>query len=119
MLAVSLASGSSCGATCTTAVTAVLHRDSLRTECGGSCSCNANQTCDAGTGTCEWNDEVDYDEGEFERPGVATVLVEQRVDAVLSVADRVSFIENGHNLETLDADALRRDHAIIERHLGV
>ncbi len=51
--------------------------------------------------------------------GVGIILVEQRVDAVLSVADRVSFIENGHNLETLDADALRRDHAIIERHLGV
>ena len=27
--------------------------------------------------------------------GVSTILVEQRVDAVLSVADRVSFIENG------------------------
>ena len=27
--------------------------------------------------------------------GVSTILVEQRVDAVLSVADRVAFIENG------------------------
>ena len=32
--------------------------------------------------------------------GVSTILVEQRVDAVLSVADRVSFIENGRNRET-------------------
>ncbi len=51
--------------------------------------------------------------------GVAVLLVEQRVDAVLSVADRVAFIENGRNLETLPAEALRADHAIIERHLGV
>lgn len=51
--------------------------------------------------------------------GVAILLVEQRVDAVLSVADRVAFIENGQNLETLDADVLRADHTILERHLGV
>ena len=51
--------------------------------------------------------------------GVAVLLVEQRVDAVLSIADRVAFIENGHNLETLDAAAIRADHGIVERHLGV
>ncbi|MDF1717932.1 MAG: ABC transporter ATP-binding protein [Antarcticimicrobium sp.] len=51
--------------------------------------------------------------------GVGILLVEQRVDAVLSVADRVAFIENGRNLETLEADTLRRDHRLIERHLGV
>jgi branched-chain amino acid transport system ATP-binding protein len=51
--------------------------------------------------------------------GVAIILVEQRVDAVLSVADRVSFIENGRNLETLDADALRDDPSVLEQHLGV
>jgi len=51
--------------------------------------------------------------------GVAIILVEQRVDAVLSVADRVSFIENGRNLETLKAADLRQDHSIIEHHLGV
>ena len=51
--------------------------------------------------------------------GVGILLVEQRVDAVLSVADRVAFIENGQNLETLEAEALRRDHGLIERHLGV
>ncbi len=51
--------------------------------------------------------------------GTAVLLVEQRVDAVLSIADRVAFIENGRNLETLDAAALRADHRIIERHLGV
>ncbi|SFT88817.1 ABC transporter ATP-binding protein [Sedimentitalea nanhaiensis] len=51
--------------------------------------------------------------------GVAVLLVEQRVDAVLAVADRVAFIENGRNLETLDAAALRADHDILQRHLGV
>lgn len=51
--------------------------------------------------------------------GVAIILVEQRVDAVLSVADRVSFIENGRNLETLRGEDLRQDHSIIEHHLGV
>ncbi len=51
--------------------------------------------------------------------GVAVLLVEQRLDAVLSVADRVAVIENGRNRETLDAAGLRADPAILERHLGV
>lgn len=51
--------------------------------------------------------------------GVAIILVEQRVDAVLSVADRVAFIENGRNLETMNATVLRDDPGILERHLGV
>lgn len=51
--------------------------------------------------------------------GVAILLVEQRVDAVLSVADRVAFIENGRNGDILSADALRADHSIVERYVGV
>ena len=51
--------------------------------------------------------------------GVAILLVEQRVDAVLSVADRVAFIENGRNVETMSADVLRRDHSIVDRYVGV
>jgi branched-chain amino acid transport system ATP-binding protein len=51
--------------------------------------------------------------------GVAILLVEQRVDAVLSVADRVAFIENGRNLETLPAARLRAEPEILHRHLGV
>ena len=51
--------------------------------------------------------------------GVGILLVEQRVEAVLSVADRVCFIEHGRNLETLKAGALRQDPAIVARHLGV
>ncbi len=51
--------------------------------------------------------------------GVAVLLVEQRVDAVLSVADRVAFIENGRNGETLDAGVLRADHRLVEKYVGV
>ena len=51
--------------------------------------------------------------------GVAVLLVEQRVEAVLQVADRVSFIENGRNLETLDAAELRAAPDLLRLHLGV
>jgi branched-chain amino acid transport system ATP-binding protein len=51
--------------------------------------------------------------------GVSTILVEQRVDAVLSLADRVTFIENGRTRETLGIDALRADPAIVKRYVGV
>jgi branched-chain amino acid transport system ATP-binding protein len=51
--------------------------------------------------------------------GVAILLVEQRIDAVLSVADRVTFIENGHSRETMQAADLTAHHEIIDRYLGV
>ncbi len=51
--------------------------------------------------------------------GVAVLLVEQRVDAVLSVADRVAFLENGRMARIVPADELRADHAMIDRYLGV
>jgi branched-chain amino acid transport system ATP-binding protein len=51
--------------------------------------------------------------------GVAVLLVEQRVDAVLSVADRVTFIENGRAMETLPAEKLRADHGLVDRYVGV
>jgi branched-chain amino acid transport system ATP-binding protein len=51
--------------------------------------------------------------------GVSTILVEQRVDAVLSVADRVSFIENGRNRETVGVEKLREDPAFVQRYVGV
>ncbi|MDR9393848.1 MAG: ABC transporter ATP-binding protein [Roseovarius sp.] len=50
---------------------------------------------------------------------VAVLLIEQRVDAVLSLADRVAFIENGQPGEVLPADTLRADHALVERYVGV
>ncbi|MCG6904948.1 MAG: ABC transporter ATP-binding protein [Rhodobacter sp.] len=51
--------------------------------------------------------------------GVAILLIEQHIDAVLSVADRVTFIENGQARETRDASDLSADHGIVERYLGV
>ncbi|RUU13947.1 ABC transporter ATP-binding protein [Mesorhizobium sp. USDA-HM6] len=51
--------------------------------------------------------------------GVSTILVEQRVDAVLSVADRVSFIENGRNRETVEVEELRADPSAVRRYVGV
>jgi branched-chain amino acid transport system ATP-binding protein len=51
--------------------------------------------------------------------GVTILLVEQRVDAVLSIADRISFIENGRHRETHHAETLRADPAAIHRYVGV
>jgi branched-chain amino acid transport system ATP-binding protein len=51
--------------------------------------------------------------------GVSTILVEQRVDAVLPVADRVSFIENGRVRETVDVARLRDDPELVKRYVGV
>ena len=50
---------------------------------------------------------------------LAVVLVEQRIDAVLSIADQVVFVENGRTLETTDTDALRDAPDKLHRYLGV
>jgi len=51
--------------------------------------------------------------------GVAVLLVEQRLDAVLSVADRVAFLENGRLAEDMPTEALRTDRSRAARYLGV
>jgi len=51
--------------------------------------------------------------------GVATILVEQRVETALAVADRVAFIENGVMRETVTPDALRADRSLLHRYVGV
>ena len=51
--------------------------------------------------------------------GVAVILVEQRIDAVLSIADKVTFIENGRDLETVTADHLQQHPELLKQHLGV
>lgn len=51
--------------------------------------------------------------------GFAIVLVEQRIDAVLSLADRVTMIENGRAVETLTAKKLEGSPEKIKRYLGV
>ena len=51
--------------------------------------------------------------------GVATLLVEQRVEAVHAVADRVSFIENGAMRETIPGAELDTHSALFHRYVGV
>jgi branched-chain amino acid transport system ATP-binding protein len=51
--------------------------------------------------------------------GVSTILVEQRVDAVLSIADRVAFVENGRNRDTVDVAQLRAEPDMVRRYVGV
>jgi branched-chain amino acid transport system ATP-binding protein len=51
--------------------------------------------------------------------GVSTILVEQRVDAVLPIADRIAFVEHGRVTETAPVSALRDDMALVRRYLGV
>jgi branched-chain amino acid transport system ATP-binding protein len=51
--------------------------------------------------------------------GVSTILVEQRVDAVLSLADRVAFVENGVNRETVPVENVRADPDYVRRYVGV
>jgi branched-chain amino acid transport system ATP-binding protein len=45
--------------------------------------------------------------------------VEQRVDAVLAIADQVVFLENGRSLETTDTENLRAAPEKLHRYLGV
>jgi branched-chain amino acid transport system ATP-binding protein len=51
--------------------------------------------------------------------GVTTILVEQRVDAVLPVADRVAFVENGRITATMNVDELRKDRHAIDKYVGI
>lgn len=51
--------------------------------------------------------------------GAAILLVEQRIDAVLEIADAVHVIENGRNAESFDAAALTRAPERLRAHLGV
>jgi branched-chain amino acid transport system ATP-binding protein len=50
---------------------------------------------------------------------VATILVEQRVEAALSVADRVAFIENGSVKQISDVASLEADPAPLHHYVGV
>jgi branched-chain amino acid transport system ATP-binding protein len=56
---------------------------------------------------------------ELRSQGVAVLLVEQRVDAVLPVADRVAFIENGRTRDVVDVETLRGDLTLVHRYVGV
>ncbi len=51
--------------------------------------------------------------------GVAVVLVEQRVEAVLKMADRVAFMAQGRVAETADAASLEPGARVFRDHVGV
>lgn len=51
--------------------------------------------------------------------GVATVLVEQRVSAVLGMADRVAFMDQGRMAEVLDCPGLQADAPQFRQYVGV
>ena len=51
--------------------------------------------------------------------GVATVLVEQRVEAVLSMADRVAFMDHGRVAEVVPGAGLRGDAPQFAAYVGV
>jgi branched-chain amino acid transport system ATP-binding protein len=50
---------------------------------------------------------------------VAILLVEQRVDAVLSIANRVVFLENGRSHPVIDAGELKTNPDLLHRFIGV
>ncbi len=51
--------------------------------------------------------------------GTAILLVEHRMDAVLEVADRVAFVENGRNGAVMTVEEVRADTSVAARYLGV
>jgi branched-chain amino acid transport system ATP-binding protein len=51
--------------------------------------------------------------------GVSVVLVEQRLDAVLELADRVAFLETGRLRALVPAERLREDPALAATYAGV
>ncbi len=51
--------------------------------------------------------------------GVGILLVEQKVDAVLRVADRVALIENGRMVREATPAELRAEPEVLLRHVGV
>ena len=51
--------------------------------------------------------------------GVAVILVEQRTEAILGLADQVVFLENGRCQETVNAKVLKERPELFQRYLGV
>ena len=51
--------------------------------------------------------------------GVGVVLVEHHIDTVLSIADRVAFVENGRCPEIADVAELQIDQQKIHHYLGI
>ena len=52
---------------------------------------------------------------EMKNNGLAVILVEQHVDAVLSVADRVTFVEHGVDAETVEITQLKEQPELVRQ----
>lgn len=50
---------------------------------------------------------------------VAIILVEQRTDTILPIADTVTFIENGRERDTMPIQSLRDNPQLLHRYVGV
>ena len=55
----------------------------------------------------------------LKQQNVAIILVEQRVEAVLEIADRVLFVENGRSALETTPEALQTDKELLHRYIGV
>jgi branched-chain amino acid transport system ATP-binding protein len=55
----------------------------------------------------------------LKQQNVAIILVEQRVEAVLEIADRVVFVENGRSSLETTPEALQTDKELLHRYIGV
>ncbi|MCB1445440.1 MAG: ABC transporter ATP-binding protein [Rhizobiaceae bacterium] len=51
--------------------------------------------------------------------GVAVLLVEQRIDAVLPVADRIAFMDQGRIQAEAHVEDVRADPSMVQKYLGV
>lgn len=56
---------------------------------------------------------------QLKEQNVAVILVEHNIDSVMQMADRVAFIEQGRNPETMTKDALKNSPDKIRQYLGV
>jgi len=56
---------------------------------------------------------------QLKEQNVAVILVEQHVETVLSMADRIAFIEHGRNPETVTRDELRARPSLVRKYMGV
>ena len=56
---------------------------------------------------------------ELRAAGTTLLLVEQKVEAALAVADRIAFIENGRIREHETPESLARDPEPLIRYVGV
>ena len=56
---------------------------------------------------------------ELKKQGVSILLVEQRVDAILSIADEILVIENGSIIFSADAKEVQNDNKKLYSLIGI